>query len=438
MTDVRYWIWLSSALPPASKHLIKLLEVFGDPKAVFSASKEELEGASLPEDIVNKLSDKSTAETSEIYKYCLRSNVGLLPYDSPVYPKRLKMIENPPALLYFKGTFPDIDDNVCIAAVGTRSITEYGRRAAYTVCFDLASAGALIVSGLARGIDSVCHTACIDASGTTVAVLGCGIDIVYPKENAFLYSDIIAHGAIITEFKPGTPPYGSNFPMRNRIISGLSLGTLVIEADEHSGSLITASVAKKQGRDLFALPGKVGEQNSAGTNKLLKEGAKIVIQASDVLEDYELLFPHRIKTENIKSVKSRGSIAKIMSGGGAFAKDPLPKVAEESTPLEKSAPDEPFEKEDAQKKQKKKKSGRQSDKESGRADAEKEPKRSPDLSKLDEKSAKIYSLFPDGKPILAEDLLSSGYSISEILVSLTVLEINQFIKAVPGAKYIKL
>lgn len=430
MTDVRYWIWLSSALPAASSALHPLLERFGDPKAVFAASEEEILSCGVSESIAKSLADKSTSETSEIYKYCTRNNVGFIAYDDPAYPERLRRIENPPALLYFKGNFPDIDKNVCIAAVGTRRITEYGRREAYTICFDLALGGAYIISGLARGIDSTCHSACIDASGTTVAVLGCGIDVVYPRENASLYTDVMAHGAVITEFKPGTAPLGANFPKRNRIISALSLGTLVLEADEHSGALITAELAKKQGKDLFALPGKVGELNSTGTNKLLKEGAKIVTGAVDILEEYELLFPHRIKTERIRSVSSRRDVMQIMASSKTL---PSPSGKREDETKE-AADGASFAPKEAKRAKPRSSVDKGADKEAPEAPG---PGRDADLSALDPTSRKVYEAMPENKAVLVDELVGNGLSVSEILVSMTMLEISGLIRTAPGGKYIK-
>ena len=412
MNDIRYWIWLGSAITPGSSQFPALISKFGDAEAVYSASADEYEGLGLSEHTLEALSDKSTDEANEIYAYCLRNDVGIIPYDSPIYPKRLKMIDNPPVLLYFKGTFPDIDDNVCIAAVGTRTCTEYGRREAYTISYDLACGGAIIVSGLARGIDSICHSGCIDAYGKTVAVLGCGIDVVYPSENAGLYAEIMKNGAVVTEFKPGTRPFAGNFPLRNRIISGLSLGTLVIEAGESSGSLITARYAGKQGRDIFALPGKIGESGSKGTNKLIKDGCKMVTDAKDILEEYEFLFPHRVIMENIKSSSARPDIKK--------QKTSFLKVAEKKHPLTDDID---------------KKASKTGDEIPQNASG---TGHAPDLSMLDENSKKVYSLLPDDRAAAPDELVSDKLGIVEIMTAVTMLEINGLIAPAPGGKYKKI
>ena len=176
-------------------------------------------------------------------------------------------------------------------------MTEYGKRSAYTITYDLAKCGAVIISGMALGIDGICHRAAIDAGGQTVAVLGCGIDRIYPAEHESLYNEITENGAVITEFKPGTPPAGYNFPLRNRILSGLSQGTFVIEADKRSGAMITARSAIFQCLYIFALPGKVGEMNSSGTNSLIQKGAKMVTTALDILDEYAGLYTASIRIE---------------------------------------------------------------------------------------------------------------------------------------------
>ena len=412
MNDIRYWIWLSSALTPGSSHFTSLISKFGDAESVYSASADDYEGLGLSEQAISALNDKSTDEANKIYDYCLRNDVNFISYDSPIYPDRLKMINNPPVMLYFKGTFPDIDDNVCIAMVGTRTSTEYGRREAYTISYDLALGGAIIVSGLARGIDSICHNGCIDAFGKTVAVLGCGIDVVYPPENAGLYTDIMNNGAVVTEFKPGTRPFAGNFPIRNRIISGLSLGTLVIEAGNSSGSLITAKYAEKQGRDVFALPGKIGELGSTGTNKLIKDGCKMVTEAKDILEEYEFCFPHRVKIENLKNSYVRPNVKRQHPAIMKAAEKDHPLTAVDKEEISKAAAEASNPKPAASHKM--------------------------DISLLDENSRKVYGMLPDDRPSAPDELVCDGLGITDILVAMTMLEINGFVSSEPGGKFKKI
>ncbi len=217
----------------------------------------------------------------------------------PDYPDRLKNIDGPPLYLYMKGEICQQDSNA-IAIVGTRRPTPYGRRVAERLATELSFAGFTIVSGMARGIDSVAHKAALKAGGRSIGVLGCGIDVVYPRENSPLFADMAGSGALISEFPMGTGPEKKNFPQRNRIISGLSLGTVVIEASERSGSLITARFALEQGREVFAVPGNINSPVSIGTNNLIKQGAKLVATTEDILEEFEQLLTHGSK-HGIKS-----------------------------------------------------------------------------------------------------------------------------------------
>jgi DNA processing protein len=198
------------------------------------------------------------------------------------YPSRLKNIYDPPPVLYVRGQLRK-EDEVAVAIVGSRKTSSYGRTMTERVSQELATRGVTIVSGMARGIDSVAHQGAISAGGRTIAVLGCGVDVVYPPENRNLFQDIIDHGAILSEFPMGSPPEGSHFPKRNRVISGLSVGVVVVEAGQRSGSLITANYALEQGRDVFAVPGNIGMASSRGTNQLIKQGAKLVESSQDIL-----------------------------------------------------------------------------------------------------------------------------------------------------------
>ena len=197
-----------------------------------------------------------------------------------------------PAVLYYKGVLPDFENDLCISVVGTRKNTIEGQRNAYNLGYGLAKGGAVVISGMAKGIDSIAQKGALYAGGTSVAVLGCGIDIVDPKENIALMDKLMSVGAVVTEFPPKTPPNGQNFPVRNRLISAMSSATVVVEADLNSGSLITARMALDQGKELFAYPGPVNSNFSKGTNKLLTEGAKVATEAIDVLEQFMDKFPY--------------------------------------------------------------------------------------------------------------------------------------------------
>lgn len=411
MSDILSWIWLSTKLPPASPYADLLMDKFGhDADAVFNSSREDYEKLSdLKREYIDSLCDKSLEEANKILDWCTENNVGLLPYNSKFYPQRLRDIERAPLLLYYKGRLINFDDNVCIALVGTRRMTEYGKREGYRISRDLTLGGAVVVSGMAKGVDAICHRGALDAGGYTVAVLGCGIDRAYPAENEYLMSEIIRSGAVITEYKPFTPPYGSNFPTRNRIISGLSLGTLVVEADARSGAMISARCAEKQGRDIFSIPGNVGELNSIGPNRLLKKGAKIVTGALDMLEEYEYLYPHRIRIENLPAFIPKFTPTHISEKRVSAPKAPLKERSEASVKRTSTKTDE----------------------------EKTTPKIIRDTSSLSENEKKIYSLFPENGTISADELSRSGFSVAEVLQNLTMLEIKGFVKASPGGVYTK-
>ena len=217
------------------------------------------------------------------------------------YPARLRNIFEPPCVLYVKGTLPAFDEEVAVAMVGTRACTPYGTSCAEKLAYGLARQGALVVSGAARGIDSAAHRGALRAGGVTVAVLGNGLDVVYPEENASLYRDIAAAGALLSEYPPGTAAEGWHFPIRNRIISGLCLATVVVEAPlERSGALITANTALEQGRDVFAVPGPIDAPMSRGCNRLIADGAGLVSEGWDVLREYESRYPHKILGERVE------------------------------------------------------------------------------------------------------------------------------------------
>jgi DNA processing protein len=303
MNTIFYWIALNSVHGISDRVYKKLIDYFKTPERVFKASKRELLnidgiGDTLASSIIDFNEwEKVNKELELIERY----GVKTLTLNSPEYPKNLLNIYDPPPLLYIKGDIIKEDD-VALAIVGSRMTSNYGRITAERISKELALNGITVISGFARGIDSIAHKGALSANGRTIAVLGSGIDIIYPKENKGLFSDIINNGAVITEFSMGTKPHGFNFPKRNRIISGLSLGVLVIEAAERSGSLITANYALEQGREVFAIPGNPLFRTSKGTNKLIKEGAKLVESVDDILEE---ITPDIKKKVNMFSEKER-------------------------------------------------------------------------------------------------------------------------------------
>ena len=228
---------------------------------------------------------------------CQRLNVNILTLQDAGYPNRLRNIYDPPCLLYVRGRLPAFDDEAAVAVVGTRDCTPYGVSCAEKLGHGVAAGGAVVVSGLARGIDSAALRGALRAGGTVAAVLGNGTDVIYPPENQYLYEDVAAAGALVSEYPPGTPPDGRHFPVRNRILSGLSLAALVVEAPERSGALITAGTALEQGRDVFAVPGPIDAPASVGCNRLIRDGAGLASDAWDILREYEARFPDKLRRE---------------------------------------------------------------------------------------------------------------------------------------------
>ena len=282
------WIELNMTPGIGPRAAAKLLERFGSAEAVYDATRAELEQLRLiPEAvdtiIARDLRSRAAAEMAAIRK--LGGDILLL--DDGVYPASLREIYDPPIVLYVKGAWSECWDQPCVGVVGSRKCSTYGQNAALMLSRDLAQRGVTIISGFARGIDAAAHRGALEAGGRTVAVLGTGIDQVYPRDHKRLASEILdAGGALVTQFPLGTPPVSENFPYRNRIISGLSLGVLVVEASEYSGSLITARLAMEQNREVFAVPGNITSRNSFGTNYLIKgAGAKLIQQWQDIASE---------------------------------------------------------------------------------------------------------------------------------------------------------
>lgn len=281
--DLSYYkYWLSNFKGMLSNKKRKLVSFFGDEKALFDAPATRLSSTGLLTltEIKNLLESKRTFSKETIEKH-QSLGISLITEDSPDYPLCLKNIYNRPYGIFCKGSLGQIENGIAI--VGARIPTAYGRSAAEEISLALAENGATIISGLARGIDVAGHSGALIKKTKTIAVLGCGVDKCYPRENLQVYEEIPKNGAVISEFPPGTPPLPINFPMRNRIISGLAKAVIVIEAKEKSGSLITADFALEQGRDIFALPGRINDKLSRGTNYLIYQGAGIITSVEELI-----------------------------------------------------------------------------------------------------------------------------------------------------------
>ncbi len=284
--DIFHWLALSLVPGVGGVFFRRLLDRFGSPEAVFRASlKELLQVEGLGEKVAREIA-KGPEEKRVQTELELLNRVGgkIVTIGDASYPKRLKEIYDPPPLLYVRGDLKE-EDELAVAIVGSRKTTPYGRWITEKISQELARQGITIVSGMARGIDSVAHGGALSGGGRTIAVLGSGVDVVYPPENRNLYKRMIEQGAVVSEFPMGSPPEAGHFPKRNRIISGLSIGVMVVQASADSGSLITANYALEQGREVFAVPGNVGSDSSRGTHQLIKDGAKLVESSDDILEE---------------------------------------------------------------------------------------------------------------------------------------------------------
>ncbi|HWT76099.1 MAG TPA: DNA-processing protein DprA [Mobilitalea sp.] len=296
MKQKEYNYWISNLNHIGSRKIELLLQYFGSSEEVFKASRdalEELQKLSIMEDntrisevdIDTITQNRNAEQVIERFDKLMKSNISFITKEDEDYPSRLRQIYDAPFALYVKGKLPP-EGTKALAIVGARDCSPYGKEMAKYLAGAAAQEGILIISGLARGIDAYAHEGTLAAGGMTYGILGCGIDICYPKENINLYMEMQKHGGIISEYAPGVQPFAGNFPMRNRIISGLCDGVLVIEAKEKSGSLITADMGLEQGKDIFALPGRATDRLSEGCNNLIKMGAKMVTSPKDILEDF--------------------------------------------------------------------------------------------------------------------------------------------------------
>ncbi len=289
MRDVRYWIGFNRVYGVGPARLRALIDHFGDLADAWNAASNDLKEAGLDRrSIENLIAARQSIDLDREVERVEKAGAKVMLWEDADYPPLLRNLPDAPFVLYVKGELAQADRDWTVAIVGTRRASAYGRQAAEALAMDLARNGITIVSGLARGIDAMAHDAALKANGRTIGVLACGIDQVYPPEHAKLAARMIEHGALMTETPVGSPPEGGNFPARNRIISGLALGTIVVEAGETSGALITADRALEQGREVFAVPGHIFSRSSFGTNRLIKEGATLVTSAEDVMEALNL------------------------------------------------------------------------------------------------------------------------------------------------------
>ena len=407
-----HWIWLATR-PFSDRVKVRLLEHFSDPEEIYYAQTDAFSVVeNLAEEQREALQEKSLAQAEEILRKCGEEKIGILTYQDANYPARLKNIPDPPCVLYYKGRLPDFDGSPMIGIVGTRRASAYGLTAAKRLGYQIARCGGTVVSGMAYGIDSVAMSGALTAGKEVVGVLGCGVDIVYPPSNKGLFADVENYGCILSEFPPGTPPVGWNFPKRNRIISGLSCGVLVVEAPEKSGALITAQLALDQGRDVFVVPGNIDVDTFVGSNRLLRDGAIAVSSGWDVMSEYEALYPDKIHRDDGK-VNLRAYADEVEKA----AKE-QPKVAQKpALPKKKTAL-----------KQKVDKKVIDNGENLPYSDVNK------DLSALTEEERTIAEKLLEGE-MLVDDLIADvSLSAAKVLAMLTILEIKGIVRRLPGKR----
>lgn len=283
-----YWVGFSLVKGIGAVRFQALLDHFGDAQTAWLAPGEALRQAGLSARIVsNFLAVRSQVSLAEVWQRIESLGIKVFTWEDESYPRHLKEIAQPPPVLYMKGELCP-EDEWGVAIVGTRRVTPYGRQVTEEIASHLASNGVTVISGLARGVDAIAHQAALNAGGRSLAVLGSGVDVIYPPENRRLAEKLAMQGAVISDYPPGTQPDASNFPPRNRLISGLSLAVVVVEAGQNSGALITASFAADQGREVFAVPGNITSPQSQGANRLIQDGARPLLKPQDLLAALEL------------------------------------------------------------------------------------------------------------------------------------------------------
>ena len=303
-----HWIWFSQLTGVTIAQKLSLLQSFRDPEDIFHARPEAFFGCEgISEKAVEALSDRNLSQAGKILDDCAEKSISILTYGDGAYPSKLKNIHNPPLVLYYKGYLPDWEQRPAIGMIGTRKASPYGLQIAEKLGNQIAGCGALVVSGGADGIDTQALVGALQTGKKVVAVLGCGADRVYPAKNRQLFAQIEKQGCLLTEYIPGTPPNSWNFPHRNRIISGISSGVVIVEAPEKSGALNTASHAADQGRDVFVVPGNINNPNCVGSNQLLRERAIAVFTGWDVVSEYEGLYPGTLSPYAGQTVQSEAA-----------------------------------------------------------------------------------------------------------------------------------
>lgn len=482
MSDNVYWLWLSLNCSAEVGNL--LIDTFSSPFDIFKASKEQIEKAlnkRYPR-AVDALMKKDIEEAKQLMDYCFLHDIGIMSLGDAAYPPLLRQIDIPPLVLYYRGKKIRFDKELLIAVVGTRKITKYGQDSAFKLSFDLARAGAIVVSGLAIGVDGVAAAGALAAGGRTIAVLGSGLERIYPAKHKKLFANIVKNGGmVISEYPPYAAPEKFHFPQRNRIISGVSSGTLLIEGKEDSGAMITATQALHQGRRVFAVPGSIYEPNSFSANWLIQNGGKAVTDAEDILDCYKESHKSKIRFDRLipETDIDPESVIRLLEvevngvSGGTYGpretrkrskKDPVQRIPEPKTPsIQEKTLDTvvmppsmrphpemkaiPFGENAAEEGQRlvqeflmKKSREAASEKEDNTENNDpfsprEDEKTEAILEKLPMETVAIYRCISDKAQTADQIMTASGFSFSDVIAALIKLEMNKLVASLPGARY---
>ncbi len=427
-------VWFSLCAGVANSEFPGVLARFGSAYAVFRAEESEIDALDISERFKSALQNKSLDESYRIMDFCKQNGVGLLAYTDAQYPSSLRALQAPPALLYYKGRLPDFEHDLLISMVGTRSMSEYGKEMAYRIAYELASTGTVVVSGMALGVDAACAVGALSAKGRTVAVLGCGIDVCYPKQHARLMHAIEKNGLILTEYPPSTPPKGYHFPVRNRIISGLGTGTVVVEANLTSGAMITAREAILQGKDIYAIPGNVGDDNTSGTNRLIRDGAAVALGARDILDNYAFLYRDTVDMARLLRAQERSDpdvAAFARYGVGLPASHaPAKSVQEVRSEHVPQAPRQSVKPATPKSSEKTSEAVAVVPESAVRADDS-----AAALALFSPRQRQMFEQIPLDKAISPDWLVRCGYQTHEVMTALTMFEIKGLVHSLPGGLY---
>lgn len=412
-----HWIWLAHRPGLNDRVKVTLMQHFSDPEDIFFADSGALDLVEgLSEEARESLNDKNLTPAEEILEACGRERLHVLTYRDAAYPARLKNIADPPIVLYYKGQLPDLDALPVIAVVGTRKASAYGMTTAKRMGYQISRCGGIVVSGMAYGIDGMAMSGALTAGQKTVGVLGCGADIIYPVSNRALFRDVEQYGCIMSEFPPGTQPTKWSFPKRNRIISGLSNGVLVVEAPEKSGALITARLAAEQGRDVFVVPGNIDQPSFVGSNRLLRDGAIMVSSGWDILSEYEALYPDKIRKDDRQLRQS--AYPDEVDKAAQEAEKSLPKVAQK--------PKRPGKKQNLKKDLDKK----AIDKEHSESYSD----INDILWTLSGDEQAIVTALKKGERLVDDVIAETGLTTGKLLAALTMLELKGILRRLPGKR----